>query len=200
MFFEGQKVECFSVEDASQCPANTFGNACCHAVAANRRKVRALAGLTRKKSPKDPVVVQWIGISVDEVVRAKDSNESWRLHRFPLLEIEFTRDACIAWLEANGHPVPANSACVFCPYLRDDQRLAMKRDDPDSFATSVLVDETIRDDMPGVSKGQVFVHSSLTPLAEIDFANPPRRPVKAKTANAWQANLFLNECAGICGV
>lgn len=38
VFFEGQKVECFSVEDGSQCPANTFGNVCCHAWAADRRK------------------------------------------------------------------------------------------------------------------------------------------------------------------
>jgi hypothetical protein len=38
VFFEGPKVECFSAEDGTQCPANTFGNVCCHSVAADRRK------------------------------------------------------------------------------------------------------------------------------------------------------------------
>lgn len=165
-----------------------------------RRKVRQLTGLTRKKSPDHVAVVQWIGISVDEVVRAKDSNEPWRLHRFPLLEVEFTRERCIEWLKENGHPIPPNSACVFCPYLRDAQREEMKRDDPAAFETSVLVDETIRDAMPGVTTGRAYVHPSLTPLAEIDFNNPPPRPTKKSTANQWQSNLFLNECEGICGV
>jgi 3'-phosphoadenosine 5'-phosphosulfate sulfotransferase (PAPS reductase)/FAD synthetase len=40
-----------------------------------RRKVRELVGLTRKRSPKEAVVQQWIGISTDEVQRAKLSRE-----------------------------------------------------------------------------------------------------------------------------
>ena len=38
VFFEGPKVECFSVEDGTQCPANSFKTVCCHAFAADRRK------------------------------------------------------------------------------------------------------------------------------------------------------------------
>lgn len=38
VFFEGPKVECFSVETGEQCPANTFRNVCCHAFAADKRK------------------------------------------------------------------------------------------------------------------------------------------------------------------
>jgi len=53
VFFEGPKVECFSVEDGTQCPANTFGNVCCHAFAADRRKninKKRRATLARKKN------------------------------------------------------------------------------------------------------------------------------------------------------
>lgn len=48
-----------------------------------RRKVRELAGLTRKRSPSFPVVECWIGISTDEIVRAKPSFEAWQVKRFP---------------------------------------------------------------------------------------------------------------------
>jgi len=40
-----------------------------------RRKVRELAGLTRKRSPESPVVEQWIGISTDEIIRAKPASK-----------------------------------------------------------------------------------------------------------------------------
>lgn len=163
-----------------------------------RRKVRELVGLTRRKSPAYPVVVQWIGISVDEVVRAKNSGEPWQLNRFPLLEMDLTRDLCLRWLETNGHPRPPKSACVFCPYRDNAGFGALKRDDPEAFAQAVEVDQKIRDEMPGVSKSHAFIHPSLTPLVQIDFARPPKRPTKFK--NKWQPNLFLNECEGMCGV
>lgn len=38
VFFEGPKVECFSVETGEQCQANSFKRVCCHAFAADRRK------------------------------------------------------------------------------------------------------------------------------------------------------------------
>lgn len=52
VFFEGPKVECFSVEDGTQCPANSFKTVCCHAFAADRRKrinAKRRATLARKK-------------------------------------------------------------------------------------------------------------------------------------------------------
>lgn len=170
-----------------------------------RRKVRQLAGLTRKKSPPYPVVVQWIGISVDEIARAKDSLEPWQTNRFPLLEMGMTRDLCTAWLNTNGHPIPKKSACFFCPYRDDEGWQDMKTNDPASFAKGCAIDGKVRMEMPGVSKSETFVHRSLTPLVQIDF---PKRIAEAeerrKEKNAWrdngQLNLFLNECAGICGV
>lgn len=41
-----------------------------------RRKVRELAGLTRKRSLAFPVVEAWIGISTDEIICAKPSFEA----------------------------------------------------------------------------------------------------------------------------
>ncbi|SBV92578.1 hypothetical protein KL86APRO_10271 [uncultured Alphaproteobacteria bacterium] len=52
-----------------------------------RRKVRELVGLTGKRSPGRPVVEQWIGISLDEIVRMKMSFEPWQVNRWPLIEL-----------------------------------------------------------------------------------------------------------------
>lgn len=38
VFFEGQRVACYSVETGAMCEANTFGTVCSHAYAADRRK------------------------------------------------------------------------------------------------------------------------------------------------------------------
>lgn len=67
-----------------------------------RRKVRELAGLTRKRSPSFPVVEQWIGISTDEIIRAKPSFEACQAKRFPLIEQRMSRRDCLAWLRRNG--------------------------------------------------------------------------------------------------
>ena len=51
-----------------------------------RRKIRELVQLTRKRSPTFAVVEQWIGISLDEVIRMKPSREAWQRNRWPLIE------------------------------------------------------------------------------------------------------------------
>jgi len=75
-----------------------------------RRKVRELGGLTRKRSPDHAVVEQWIGISCDEIVRAKPSFEAWQVKRFPLIEKRMSRQDCLAWLRRH-YPEPPKSAC-----------------------------------------------------------------------------------------
>ena len=58
-------------------------------------------------------VEQWLGISLDEVIRAKDSDVQYIINRFPLLDKQMSRADCIAWLTAHDLPVPPKSSCVF---------------------------------------------------------------------------------------
>lgn len=58
-------------------------------------------------------VQQWLGISLDEVIRAKDSDVAYIVNHFPLLEQRMTRAGCIAWLQAHKLPIPPKSSCVF---------------------------------------------------------------------------------------
>ena len=88
-----------------------------------RRKVRKLAGLTRKRSPTHAIVEQWIGISRDEIIRVKPSREAWQINRWPLIEKRMNRRECLAWLRRHDYPEPPKSAWMSvsrqCPLARD---------------------------------------------------------------------------------
>ena len=155
-----------------------------------RRKVRELAGLTRKRSPDDAVVEQWIGISTDEIIRAKPSFEKWQIKRFPLIEKRMSRQDCLGWLRRHDYPDPPKSACIGCPF-HDDARWRFMRDhDPVAWADAVGVDRAIRKGVRGL-RGEVFLHRSAVPLDEVDLST---------SADFGQLDLFGNECEGICGI
>lgn len=160
-----------------------------------QKKVGELIGhKPRSRWPLETMVKQWIGISQDEAQRMKPSRLPCVKHRWPLIELDMTRTACLAWMYAHGYPRPPKSACTFCPYHDNAMWHDMKANDPESFADACRVDEAIRPGMPGPRRPegeQWFVHRSMTPLADIDF----------RTAEeAGQLSMFGNECEGMCGV
>ena len=164
-----------------------------HKIIPLTKKARQLAGGARKG---DPVkVVQWIGISLDEVHRMKPSKDTWSKHRWPLIEMEMTRHDCLRWMERNGYPKPPRSACIYCPFHSDTEWKRLKYNEPEAFAEAVKfekslqalhADKTINNRMINIP----FLHDSLKPLDEIDFSDDPT-----------QGQLkFGNECEGLCGV
>ena len=155
-----------------------------------RRKVRELAGLTRKRSPRHPIVEQWLGISLDEAIRMKPSFEAWQVNRFPLIELGMTRRDCLRWLERHGYPMPPKSACIGCPYHGDAHWRQMRAEDPDGFADAVAIDRLIRTGFRNL-RGEVYLHRSCVPLDEADLDTPEDR---------GQLDLFADECEGMCGV
>lgn len=155
-----------------------------------RRKVRSLAGLTRRRSPSLPIVEQWIGISFDEVVRMKPSREPWQINRWPLIERRMTRQDCLRWLARQGYPTPPKSSCIGCPYHSDAMWRQLRDEDPSAWADAVAIDHAIRTGLRGI-RGEVFLHRSAVPLEEADLRTP---------ADLGQRDLFMNECEGLCGV
>lgn len=154
-----------------------------------RRKVRAIAGLTRKRSPKVAVVEQWIGISTDEIVRMKPSFESWRTNRWPLVEKRMSRHDCLAWLKRHGYPTPPKSACIGCPYHSNAVWRAL-REDHDAWADAIAIDRVLRSGLRGI-RGDVFLHRSAVPLEDADLSI---------ASDFGQLDLWPNECEGMCGV
>ena len=155
-----------------------------------RRKVRELAGLTRKRSPSYPVVESWIGISTDEIVRAKPSFEAWQVKRFPLIEMRMSRRDCLAWLRRHDYPDPPKSACIGCPFHSDSLWRSMRDNDAEAWADAVEVDRAIRTGLRGI-RSEVFLHRSGVPLEEVELST---------AADHGQLDLWPNECEGMCGV
>jgi hypothetical protein len=152
------------------------------------KKQRELLGYApRKRIPPGSIEV-WIGISLDEAVRARPAREAWQVNRHPLLEKQITRKDCLVWLDEHGYSKPGKSACTFCPFRNDASWRDMKQNDPKSFEHACQIDELVRH---GGHKWRnpLYVHRSLKPLREVDLTDP----------NENQPDLFNNECEGLCG-
>lgn len=141
----------------------------------------------------DAPVSQWIGISIDEAIRVKDSREPWAVNRYPLIEQRISRADCLAWMAAQGYPTPPRSACVFCPYHNDQEWIRLRDQEPEAFARAVDFERRVRDaaQHDQVTRYLPFLHESRQPLDQVVFdAQRTRKP----------RNLFENECEGRCGV
>ena len=125
----------------------------------------------------------WVGISMEEAHRAKPARVKYVENVWPLLDHRIYRLDCLKWMADQGYPVPRKSACVFCPYHGNDEWRAVKEHDPDGWRLALKVDESIR--VGGVKQ---YAHRDLVPLnhANLDKAD--------------QADLFGEECEGMCGV
>lgn len=154
-------------------------------IAPIRREVRKVMQAYGVKS-----CTQWIGISLDESLRMKDSGVKYITHRWPLIDLRLTRHDCLRWLKNNGFPEPPKSACFFCPYTDNSRWRKLRDESPLEWKKAVAFDVKIRTGIPGV-KGRAFLHRSLVPLSAVDLSTEEDR---------GQGNLFNNECEGMCGV
>lgn len=155
-----------------------------------------ILGLKRyQRAPKEIVVDQWFGISLDEINRARTSRDKWRRYCYPLLNVPqeylpklFTRHDCLGWLAANypKRHVP-RSACVGCPFHSNAEWRMMQAKHPDVWADAVEFDARMRH--AGGMRGEIYLHRHCQPLPEaiVDDSKD-------------QVNMFENECEGLCGV
>lgn len=161
-----------------------------------RAKVRELLGVAKgERVPKGIIVEQWIGISTDEMLRVKRSQDAWCVNRYPLIDLNMSRRDCIDWLAKHGYPEPPKSSCSFCPFHDDAMWRFIRDNQPDAWAEAVEVDRLIRDGAPDTETrkgtGKMYLHRSLKPLDEVDFSTKEER---------GQLLIWNNECEGMCGV
>lgn len=154
---------------------------------------KAVNAARRECEKKNTTAFLWIGISTDEIYRAKVHRNSPRIeNRFPLFEHQFSRESCLKWMRLNGFPKPPRSACYFCPYHNDAEWIRMKNEEPEEFLRAIKFEKDFqvsvaRTPMTGVP----YLHKSMLPLSQVDFSTEEER---------GQINLFNNECEGMCGV
>jgi hypothetical protein len=86
-----------------------------------QRQIRDLLGVKRRGRLSANLVTLWLGITVDEIERAKLSRVAYISHEFPLLDIDFKRGDCADYLKAKNLPVPKKSSCKFCPFQKHSE-------------------------------------------------------------------------------
>lgn len=129
------------------------------------KPLRQLVSQALKKrgiSKRPSIITLYLGISMDEFERARDSGVRYIKNAFPLLDRRMTRQDCARYLTDHGLPVPPKSSCVFCPYHNAAAWTELK-DHPEDLETAVKVDEMIRDARPPYA---LYVHPSRKPLRE----------------------------------
>jgi hypothetical protein len=146
-------------------------------------------GLARgQKGPKEIAVHQWIGISTDEDIRAKENRIKWVKNTWPLIELGLSRQDCINWMSKEGFKQPKKSSCYFCPYHDNGTWQDMKDNDLDTWNRAVKMDEMIRHGIKGGDE-KIYIHGSGKPLTECTF-----------NTDRDQHDMFDHECDGMCGV
>lgn len=160
-----------------------------------RKKVRELLGAGPRSRIPAGSVEKWIGISLDEIIRATPSKVQFETNRHPLLEQRMTRRDCLRWLEERQYPIPPKSACIGCPFHSNAMWRDIRDNDPEAWRDAVEVDRAIRKpiDRPGIEamRGEQFMHAQRVPLDQVDLTT---------LEDHGQGNLFLHECEGMCGL
>ncbi|WP_410580256.1 hypothetical protein [Amycolatopsis sp. lyj-108] len=172
-----------------------------------QEQVRRMLGAKPKANgrpgrvPKGRHVVQAIGISRDEIQRAKDSRVTYSRHEHPLLDLPgaadgrrgWTRSDCRRYLRRHNFGTTPKSACVGCPFRRNASWRRMRDHDPASWADAVAFDRAIRHDYPRAAargatlRGEYFLHESRLPLDQAPIDRVTRAEWAARQSNVFDA-------------
>lgn len=129
--------------------------------------LRSEFGATFKK----PVAV-WLGYTVDEVSRMKPSVKKYEVRRYPLIEKRLYRSGCQAYLQKHGFDFVDRSACICCPYRRDDEYRAMPENE---IQSAIAFEETVNKARGIITtrnagiQSELRLHPSLIPLSKRPF-------------------------------
>ena len=156
---------------------------------------RELAGLKKGQRSKEHLITTVIGISYDESQRMRDPAFSWLRNEYPLVDRKITRQDCINWCLDHGYDKPPRSACIGCPFKRNDEWRELKNN-PEEWQDAVDFDKALRQKARLKQRfGWAGLHSSMKPLDEVDL-----RSDKEKGIYSLFDDSFGQECEGMCGI
>ncbi|WP_406144957.1 hypothetical protein [Streptomyces anulatus] len=127
---------------------------------------------------------QWIGFSTDEIGRVSNRGDTrYSKSRYPLLELDMSRQQCIDYLNARGWGDVVKSACLGCPFKSNAEWRRLRDTDPEGWAATVAFDKAYRN-APGMNH-QRFLHASCLPLDEA--------PIDVKQAREWKPSTVTDQ-------
>jgi hypothetical protein len=121
--------------------------------------------------------VAWIGFSLDERRRATlQDSEKWISIRYPLLELNLTRQDCINLIADEGLPEPPKSACWMCPHRRNSEWRYIRDNYPEDWKKAIQLDEELRNAAPldTMDDDRLWLHRNRVPLTEADIDTPDK--------------------------
>lgn len=130
-------------------------------------KIEIVARETKRRgATEDNRAVVGVGISVDEIERAKDSTIAWQVTDHPLLDLRMRRTDCQRVILAAGLPLPPKSACWFCPMKRPEDWHEMRRNEPADFAQACDLEDLINKRRESLGKDHVYFTRFAQPLRQ----------------------------------
>lgn len=152
------------------------------------------------KTLRNKAVEMVMGISIDEIQRAKYPQTQWQINCYPLIENEISRSDCQHFFKHSNYGTPPRSACIVCPYHNNEEWFNLKENFPEEFKYAVEFDEWLRDpksESVGInnfrrndSKSEQYLYSKKIPLRVATFKEP----------SDYQGSSFDDECEGMCGI
>jgi hypothetical protein len=146
-----------------------------------------------------PSIELSLGISTDEASRMKDSRWPWLTHRYPLIDLGWSRQDCLKWQEAQRIPIAPRSSCTFCPFHSKAEWRQMALESPQDFQKAVEVEKALQIAHRAVKlQAEVYLTKFGQPLDSIDFSESGEAQRHSK--NQQPAFNWNEECTGHCGI
>ena len=167
----------------------------------DRYKIRPISEKIREildiKTLRGKVVEIVMGISSDEIQRAKYPPNKWQVNCYPLVENNISRHQCLEYFGKLGLPQPPRSACIICPYHSQHEWKRLKDNYPKEFEYAVNFDNKLRESgsqSQFVNKldSELYLYKERIPLKDASFDEV--------SSDKYQGSLFDDECEGYCGV
>lgn len=141
-----------------------------------------------------------MGISKDEIQRAKRPPTKWQISCYPLIENNVTRLDIVHYMKHSDYGTAPRSACIVCPFRDNTSWKHLKENNPDEFQYAVEFDEWLRDknskslSLDNFNKldngSEQYLYRKKIPLRIANFDEP----------KDYQYSLFDDECEGMCGI
>ena len=116
-------------------------------------------------STRDNPTVTGLGISIDEIERARDdSGFDDQILDYPLIELNINRNHCYDIIKEVGLPQPPKSACFFCPFHGMETWRRLKIERPDLFDKSVYLEQVLNEKRDSLNRDRVWLTRRGKPL------------------------------------
>lgn len=104
-------------------------------------KVSPIRRFIKNKFGKKETFVFYIGISLEESHRMRDSDVKYIKNEYPLIDEKIDREGCKKLLEKENLPIPDKSGCFFCPFTKKQNWIDMSINKPQLFKKSILLEQ-----------------------------------------------------------